>query len=407
MTVLALDPGPDSAARERAGARRGRGWRWGIGLLGLGFAVVRMLASTEQANEDAMGEVDSLRVTAPVDAALAARRALATDPLDGRAYRILAELKPNAASQPDPALLALALAYAPRDAETRLYAARAAMASGDDAAAARHLDRFLRVAPLASEAMYPTLRSQLASASGLHALAAVTGITPAPPWRAGFMAYEAQAATSTVELNQWFGAVQAIAPLSRTEVALWVQRLTDMGAYADASEAWQRYRPQAPGAPWVFDPDFAHLDPIALPFEWTATTGPGVETEGVAGEGGAPGALRVTFTGSRANFPVIAQVLQLPTETPLRLTWDDALDDLQTPRGLHWTLRCAEGASDDLLRMPGVKGSHDWQRRSVDVRVPSPCRAEWLRLELDARIPAESEAVGTVRVRNVRVDRAN
>ncbi len=381
--------------------------RWSVALLGVGIAVWRILLGLAQATEDPVDAAEFVRATAPLEAVALARQALAEQPLDGRGYRVLAESRLDAAGAPDPALLATALQYAPRDAQARLLAALAAEAAGDPATAVRHLDRLLRVAPLASEALYPQLRADIESAGGLAALVRALRVHPPPPWRTGFLDYATRTATSPAALNRLFRALAAVAALPRLEASWWVQRLVALGDVAGAAAAWQVYRPQPAVRERVFDRDFAELQPIPVPFEWVASTGTGVEVAPTVGVAGVPGAVRVTFTGSRANFPLLTQLLQLPSATPLQLVWTDTLLDLQTPRGIHWTLRCASGLPADLLAAPAQRGNAAWQRHAVAFTVPNDCSAQWLRLELDARIAAESEAVGQYTVRGVGVQDAH
>ena len=70
------------------------------------------------------------------------------------------------------------------------------------------------------------------------------------------------------------------------------------------------------------------------------------------------------------------------------------LESLETPRGLHWELQCANEAGDGLLASPLERGSHGWRVQQQRFDVPDGCPAQWLRLGLAARIASENQAVG-------------
>jgi len=367
------------------------------------LAVLRVLSSTSWTQVD---PVEAAALTAETDSAAAiamAREALRNEPLDGRPYRLLANVQADADGQPNAALLALALRYAPRDAQARLEAAERAERLGDVPTAIRHLDRVLRVAPIAADGLYPTLRALMAKPAGLEALAAVlSGADPAP-WREGFLRYESTAATSTAELNQCFLALAHVSALTRAERALWVGRLASLGAIEDAWVAYGVGLTSASTPSLLRDGQFAHLKSPSLPFEWTAVSAPGVEVRGAPMLEGASEGVRVMLTGTRVGAPLLRQLLRLPTGQPLRVQWQEAADGLETPRGLRFTLRCAHGNAEDLLHASPLRGTSAWQTLVQTVSVPNGCRAEWLALEFDARIPAETEAVGLYRVRQMEI----
>src|SRR5512140_179348 len=92
------------------------------------------------------------------EAAALARRSLAADPLDGRGYRVLGNvvgLKRDRKQQQ--AMIELAVQHAPRDVPARAWAAQLALEHQDAAAAVRHFDRMLRVAPAQQANVFPVL----------------------------------------------------------------------------------------------------------------------------------------------------------------------------------------------------------------------------------------------------------
>jgi hypothetical protein len=76
---------------------------------------------------------------------------------------------------------------------------------------------------------------------------------------------------------------------------------------------------------------------------------------------------------------------------------------LQAARGLRWTVICAEGAAGMILATDPSAGSSPWRQHTAAFDVPADCPAQWLTLELDARIAAETEAMGTAWFDDVKV----
>lgn len=367
------------------------------------LCVARVLTTQWPVAVDRVDAAAELMDAQPARAVQLAREALSLDPLDGRAYRVLAQGPSSNTAPIDPRLLSLALRYAPRDVEARLLAAQAAEHGGDVVAAMHHYDRLMRVAPVTADGLYPNLRALLRVPGGVGALAGLFSGADPVPWREGFLRYESATAASTTELNDLYVAVAQTSVLSRTERALWVSRLVDQGAFEEAARAARTGEtgPQTPE--WVHDGAFAHLATPPLPFEWMTTTTTGVEITPAASRDPAGVGARVLFTGSRVPVPLLRQLVRLPTGQPLRVLWQEALEGLDTPRGVRWVLRCAHGDSQDLLHSSPHRGTSDWQTLTFDFSVPDGCRAQWLQLEFDARIPAETEAVGIYHVRQMEI----
>ena len=59
-----------------------------------------------------------------------------------------------------------------------------------------------------------------------------------------------------------------------------------------------------------------------------------------------------------------------------------------------------------IMATEAERGSSPWEARNAVFRVPADCSAQWLVLELDARIPAETLASGTAWFDDVRVEPA-
>ena len=77
-------------------------------------------------------------------------------------------------------------------------------------------------------------------------------------------------------------------------------------------------------------------------------------------------------------------------------------EDLLTPRGLWWRIFCADKPVNSLMQTELVSGTLPWTDFTVKFQVPvAECRAQWLQLELPARIDSEKQIEGEVWYQNL------
>jgi hypothetical protein len=347
---------------------------------------------------DALLRLAELRLAARRfhEAGTLAQRALAANPLDGRAYRVLADV---AREQGDPVrqrtLIELAVQHAPRDIAARTWAAQIALEQGDAAAAFSHYDRILRVAPEAQTTIFPVLAGFAAMPGARDAL--VSRLAEQPPWRASLLVYFAGTAPSADDLPPVFEALRARGGLSPDENAALVGRFVRDRRWEDAFVAWagglSAAQLAALGTP--VNPGFEDAAPPSGPFEWNFGRVAGVDA-GIRSLPDAQGhALRIEFHGQRSPFRDVRQLLLLPPGVGYQLKWRSRLDGFEVARGLRWTLTCADGAAGTILATEPLAGSSPWRQYAAAFDVPPDCPAQWLVLELDARIAAETQAMGT------------
>lgn len=340
---------------------------------------------------------DALAAGRADEAARLARDALAARPLDGRAYRVLAQV---ASVRGDPAqwstLTALAVQYAPRDVAARAMAAQIAIDAGDIAAATRHYDRMLRVDPESAARVFPVLVAIARTGAGREELLAQLASQPQPPWRAALLTTLAHSLPAAADLPPLFHPLSRKSGLSAAEMALYIGRFVDDRQWQAGYLAWLNELPQErlKSVTSPVDGDFELQGASGAPFDWQVSNTDGIEAGVVDRDDGGGHALRVVFTGVHNVFRHARQLLLLQPGQSYTLRWRSRLDALDTPRGLHWVLRCAEGSDEPLLNGELLRGSSPWQPHEQPFDVPRDCPAQWLQLELEARIPAESYARG-------------
>jgi hypothetical protein len=138
------------------------------------------------------------------------------------------------------------------------------------------------------------------------------------------------------------------------------------------------------------------------PFSWEIRAPKGIEASVLQRAGEDGHALRVLFLGRRSAFNHVRQLLVLPVGEYV-LEWRQRMEGLETERGLRWTMTCADGPKTRIIATEPASGSSPWETRRAAFAVPADCPAQWLVLELEARIAAETLAAGAAWFDDVRV----
>ncbi len=110
--------------------------------------------------------------------------------------------------------------------------------------------------------------------------------------------------------------------------------------------------------------------------------------------GGAGGALHVQSYRGRVVFRKVSKLLVLP---PGKYVLDgrEKAAAFDTERGTVWRIHCAGPKPRVLGASQPLKGTTDWQAFDAAFEVPADtCPAQWLRLEIDARVDLEKDVGG-------------
>jgi tetratricopeptide (TPR) repeat protein len=342
----------------------------------------------------------------PARAAALARAALAANPGEGRAYRVLGQLAEARGDQAAAErLFAAAAERAPRDLATHAWLERHYLTQGKVAQALRHIDLGLRIEPASMERQLPVLVRLAGIAQAQPAFA--TYLSRRPPWREAFVVALCQHAPGIDALAGFMRALDGAGGWSRVELDAWLERLAAEHRWGDAYGAWASALPPDRQARLsnVFNGGFED-EPSGAGFDWRFGTVPGAYVERLPTTG-AEGrfALRVSFDDRRVPFEHVRQLLALPPGK-YRLAGRARAEGLRSERGLVWRVACAEdshplGATDPIL------GFTPWRDFALDFEVPATgCGGQWLVLSVPARIPAEQRIGGrawfdAIRIRRV------
>lgn len=317
------------------------------------------------------GKADQARATA--------RRLLAREPLQGEAFRVLADASARAGNADEALrLYRIAARRAPRDPEARTWLARHALQQGDYREALLQIDALLRMSPRRARALYPAM-VQLAQESAFAEALAQT-LASNPPWRGSLMTVlrdprrgNPRAAGLVMQ------ALQASGALAEDDYARWLDSLMAQGRWGEAYARWAGRVVKIDGRlPPLYNGDFS-LEPSNAGFDWRIRRVPGVllQFEPAAGQPGQAAYLQ--FLGRRIPSSGLEQPLLLGPGR-YRLEFKVRAQGLRSEMGLQWQLFCA-GAARVVARSDAIDGNLGWTPMAMDIAIPGAgCPGQWLRL---------------------------
>lgn len=314
----------------------------------------------------------------PGAAAASARALLQVTPMDGRGYRLLAQVAAGA-GRTDQArrLYRIAARRAPRDLPARAWLAQDALERGDPADALVQIDAVLTLSPGAGGTVFPVLAKLTADPAFAEALA--ERLRRGPAWRAGMLATLHQAKPEDrAAADQVLDALRHQGSFTPEETAAWIEALLREGRWGQAHARWAA--PMVAGGtplPLLFNGNFAH-PPSGTGFDWRLPAMPGVIVtfEPEQGEGRA---LQARFLGRRVAGAFLEHRLLLAPGL-YRFRYRLRTDALRSDNGLGWRVAC-EGQAGPLVQGAPIAGTRGWHVVELAFTVPAQgCPGQWLRL---------------------------
>jgi len=310
-------------------------------------------------------------------ASASARRLLAVEPLQGRAFSILGQAAAARGDEAEAlALYRIAVRRSPRDVQARAWLTDHALTAGDFAQALQHMDSLLRTSPRYGATLMPLLAQLAADPDFAAELARV--LERRPPWRAGLLA-TLQRAEDPRAADTVLSALRSEGGLSDQEYEQWLAYLMRQGRWGEAYGRWVGTLGLADGSlPLVYNGNFEK--PVSSRgFDWRLTRVPGVSVEFVPDRSARGRAAHASFRGR--------PVAQVNLEQPLllgpgrhRFSARMRADALRSERGLEWTVTCLDQTQPIAVSEP-VQGSFGWRSIEMDIDVPiTQCVGQWLRL---------------------------
>lgn len=310
-------------------------------------------------------------------AADSSRRLLGAAPLEGRGWRILAQVEDAAGNTPQArALYERAVARRPRDIPSRIWLARHYLLEGDYPATLEQIDRVSRYSPQHTGALQPVVATLAQDPAFVEALVPV--LARGPRWRAAFLR-EVQNGNHPEAAERILPALRDAGGLSAEEYERWISGLMRQGQWGEAYVHWIASLPAGARLTPVFNGGFDRL-PGNSGFDWRTPRVPGVTLLFQAQGQGDGHIAHFTFRRRQVARAGLEQPLLLAPGQAYRLTARMRARELRGEFGLEWTIQCAAGSSRVLARSTALAGSFDWRSVELDFEVPADCTGQWLRL---------------------------
>jgi hypothetical protein len=338
-----------------------------------------------------------------------AETALAADPINARALRILGQLA-HAAGEDERAAgyLRRAARHSIQESAAVSWLLQDSYEKKDYASALYFADTLLRTRTRALPQVLPVLGRMAESpdaAGELHKLLAGN-----PPWRRAFLSGLPRAVSDArTPLKVLLALKETANPPDLADIRGYVGLLIEHKFYELAYYTWLQFLPREhlAGAGFPFNGSF-ELSPSGLPFDWQIDAGAGATVDLAPRPDVAGGhALRIELGPGRVELGGVTQMLLLAPGS-YRFA-GKYRGEVAGPRGLVWRIACAGGAGAPLGQSPmAIGAAPQWKDVAFSFTVPDAgCRAQQLRLVLDARMPSEQLVSGTLWYDELTVARAD
>jgi tetratricopeptide (TPR) repeat protein len=366
----------------------------------LGFIADQHVALNRLAEQELVkpdGNLDSVREWT--------QRALRSAPLNARALTLLGVVaERNGDEKKADALMRIAAARTWRDRTTDEWLLNREAHRGDYAHALPYADAVLRMDPESQPDLFPVLAAFTVDPRAFEALTAF--LATSPPWRLWFLSQLSARLANQGRLVQLYAALNSTAnPPTKDELRPYLDRLITDENFERAYQTWHATLPaeQRTDETYPFNRNF-EFAVDNLPFNWNFKEIAGADSQVVSSDdSGKKRALRVEFSGARVRFANVKQLMLLPVGD-YSFSGRVKTAELRTSRGLWWRIFCANASTTTLASTELVSGTMPWTDFTVKFKVPAAdCGAQWVQLELPARIDAELGIEGQVWYQNLRI----
>ena len=353
--------------------------------------------SFQSLGQDRTVDLDSVRA--------AARSALITDPLNPRALRLLGQAA-DAAGQDAEAVkfMQAATAMSLHEPVADYWLMIKATQSGDYKTAIAYADALLRtnlsmgtnVAPLLAHFAEVKDSSELVK----------TLLKGDPPWRHMFFAFFPRSVSDVrTPLNILLALKGSARPPTSDEIDGYLTYLIGHNYYDLAYYTWLQFLPaeKLSNAGLLYNGSFAS-EPSGLPFDWSITQGSGVSIDIESQpDANVEHALSVDFLYGRVEYHSVNELVLLAPGTYQFA--GKYKGQLIGPRGLKWRLVCASNTPIGESSM--ISGlTTTWKDIGFTFTVPDKdCRAQYIRLDLDARTASEQIVTGSLLFADLKIAR--
>jgi hypothetical protein len=337
-----------------------------------------------------------------------AEAALKSAPLDARALRILGQAAAAAGKDADAArLMQMAARLSLHESVAVYWLLVRSVERKDYKAALTYADVALRTLPGFDSYVMPFLARMVEDGKAADLLKAT--LADDPPWRTVVLQdLPGAVADERIPLDLLVALRSSRHPPRAAEVDAYLNFLVAHRMYELGYYTWLQFlRPDELGSAGLLYNGSFESPLSSAPFDWRFEQGAGVNID-VTERPDKSGdhALRIDFEYGRVEYHSIKQLLMLaPGRYHLHGRYQG---ELVGPRGLKWRLACAETPDHPFAESAMITGrATRWSDVDLDFDVPADkCRAEYLSLDLDARMPSEQFLTGTIWFDDLRIQRA-
>ena len=336
-----------------------------------------------------------------------AESALMRDPLNARALRVLGQVADAGGNNADVLKFMTAATKVSLHENIAVYwMMRKSAEGGDYKTAVFYADALLRTNPGLAPIVVPLLAhfAELPASKELVNQALESN----PPWRNAFFEYlPSGISDARTPLDLLLALRTSPAPPDAKEIDDYLGILITHKFYDLAYYAWLQFLPpdQLRSAGLLFNGDF-EVRPSGSPFDWTIRQGSGVSVDIVPTPDKAEGhALLIEFLFGRVDYHSVSELVLL---APGTYRFDGQYKGkIAGPRGLKWRLVCAGEAATRIGESPMISGvTSVWKDVQFIFTVPAAdCRAQYVKLDLDARMASEQLVSGAIMFDELHISR--
>jgi hypothetical protein len=360
-----------------------------------------------QALNDAFKTVDQNRSVDIRAIAAEAETSLINEPLNAPALRILGQLA-DISNDNDDALMLMAAAarMSLHESAAILWLMHKYTETGDYNKAIFYADILLRTDPGLAQSAVPTLAHFAENKASNGAVKAV--LEGNPPWRGLFFRLLPESITDARTPFDLLVALRTTStPPTSDDISRYIEFLVQHKFYDLAYYTWLQFLPaeELRSAGLLFNGNF-EVAPSGAPFNWIITQGSGVTVDIVprSDKIGAH-ALLVDFLYGRVDYHSVTELLAL---APGAYQFDgEYRGNLVGSRGLQWRIVCADDANARIGESPTINGvTSSWEKTGFTFTVPAEkCRAQYVSLDLDARMASETLVSGSILFDDLHISR--
>ena len=336
-----------------------------------------------------------------------ATAAVMNDPLNARALRILGQLAEADGDDPSAAkFMHAANRLSLHESVAAYWLLRTSAQARDYNSTIYFADVLLRTNPQSDAFVAPVLAQVGEDEEGASVIKAV--LARNPPWRERFLAeLPSSVRDARTPLDLLLALRASPAPPTSEEIKPYVYFLIAHKFYGLAYYTWLQFLPPAElrHAGLLFNGSFEGV-PSGLPFDWTITPGSGVTIDVVPNPDKSGGhALLVDFQYGRVDYHSVTELVMLtPGNYEFKGEYKGQLDG---PRGMKWRVVCANGTVTSGGESPMITGqAKNWKNVAFTFTVPDKdCAAQYVRLDLDARMASEQLISGSILFDDLQISR--